>query len=148
MVSNDEALDAMARFLNEWRSPADDMKAEFLRLKERLAATGGRLSFIPRPGISYSLRGFLAEGGEASERLFVMVDVIDDEPENRWLSACFYGDDITDPDELGDLVPQGLLGEDGYCFDVMDHDDDLLAYLEDRIGEAYENSAQGAGQRA
>ena len=66
-----------------------------------------------------------------------MVDVIDDDPESRWLSVCFYGDDITDPDELGDLVPQGLLGEDGYCFDVTEHDARIIAYLGDRIGEAY-----------
>jgi hypothetical protein len=141
MDTNDETHEAIARFLDEWRGPADDMKGEFLKLMERLSSTGGRLSFIPRPGISYSLRGFFDEGGKTSDRLLVMVDVIDDDPENRWLSVCFYGDDITDPDELGDLVPQGLLGEDGYCFDLMEHDDELLAYVAERIGEAYAHGA-------
>jgi hypothetical protein len=38
-----------------------------------------------------------------------MVDVIDDDPEVRWLSVCFYGEMITDPDEAGELIPEGLL---------------------------------------
>ena len=69
-----------------------------------------------------------------------MVDIVDDDPENRWLSVCFYGDTITDPSEAGDLVPGGLLGEDGYCFDLYEYDDAVISYLEDRIGEAQRNS--------
>jgi len=72
--------------------------------------------------------------------LFVMVDIVDDDPENRWLSVCFYGDMITDPNEEGDLVPEGLLGEDGYCFDLCEYDEAAISYLEQRIDEAYANS--------
>ena len=69
-----------------------------------------------------------------------MLDVIDDDPGHRWLSVCFYGDMITDPDELGDLIPGGLLGSDGYCFDISEEDDALREYVGVRIQEAYEEA--------
>ena len=70
-----------------------------------------------------------------------MVDVVDDDPADRWLSVCFYGDMITDPDEEGDLIPEGLLGQDGYCFDADDPDPDKAEYLAARIGEAYTSAS-------
>lgn len=73
-----------------------------------------------------------------------MVDVIDDDPANRWLSVCFYGEMISDPDENGDFVPEGLLGEDALCFDIDAWEDDLLVYVEKRLDEAY--SAAGRGE--
>ena|GEM_PF-6416715 len=46
-------------------------------------------------------------------------------------SACL-------PDgELGNLIPKGLLDEDGYCFDVDAYDEILLFYIGGRINEAY-----------
>jgi hypothetical protein len=66
------------------------------------------------------------------------MDVIDEDP--RWLSVCFYGDMITDPEEKGDLVPEGLMGEDGYCFDVDENDPEHIDYICRRLDEAYENS--------
>ena len=68
-----------------------------------------------------------------------MVDVIDDDPESRWLSVCFYESMIKDKDDLGDLIPGGLLGEDGYCFDLYENESDMVTYLKERINEAYEN---------
>ena len=49
----------------------------------------------------------------------------------------FYGDTIADPDEEGDLIPEGLLGDDGYCFDLVEADETLTAYVRNRIQEAY-----------
>jgi hypothetical protein len=69
-----------------------------------------------------------------------MIDVIDDEPENRWLSVCFYEDLITDPEELGDFIPEGLQGGDGYCFDVDEFEEETAQYLEDRLREALSKS--------
>ena len=66
-----------------------------------------------------------------------MVDVIDDDPADRWLSVCFFGDTITDPVGMGDLVPGGLLGQDGHCFDVEAVS--MLDYVKERIQEAYTN---------
>jgi len=39
--------------------------------------------------------------------------------------------------ELGNLIPKGLLDEDGYCFDVDAYDEILLFYIGGRINEAY-----------
>ncbi|MDE5880042.1 MAG: hypothetical protein K2G99_08550, partial [Desulfovibrio sp.] len=45
------------------------------------------LDFKARPGISYSLRA--RHAAQKGRELFVLVDVVDDEPESRWLSVCF-----------------------------------------------------------
>ena len=52
---------------------------------------------------------------------------------------CFYDDMVDDPDEKGDFVPGGLLGEDGLCFDLDEHDEALISYVGQRIDEAYAN---------
>ena len=70
------------------------------------------------------------------------VFIIDDDPSERWLSVCFYGEMITDPDEAGDLIPEGLLGEDGYCFDLYEYDPDEVAYLKQRLSQARENAKE------
>ncbi len=69
-----------------------------------------------------------------------MVDVIDDQTEGRWLSACFYADLVSDEDEQGDLVPGGLSGADGYCFDLFACDEEAVSYVGQRIQEACQNS--------
>jgi hypothetical protein len=71
-----------------------------------------------------------------------MVDVIDDDPKERWLSICFYGELITDPDEAGELIPEGLLGEDGYCFDLYEYDTDEINYLKQRLTQAHKNAEE------
>ena len=69
-----------------------------------------------------------------------MVDVIEDDP--RWLSICFYGEMIADPEEKGDFVPEGLIGEDAVCFDLEQRDEALIRYIETRMDEAYRNAAK------
>ncbi len=66
------------------------------------------------------------------------MDIVED-IEGRWLSVCFYADTVADPDEKGNLVPKGLLGEDGYCFDVDGADLDLEEYLRDTMIAARNN---------
>ncbi len=68
-----------------------------------------------------------------------MVDVIEDSP--RWLSVCFYGEMITDPEENGDFVPEGLLGDDAVCFDIEARDKVLIRYIENRLDEAWRSAA-------
>ena len=70
-----------------------------------------------------------------------MADVIDDDPTERWLSVCFYGDMVTDPDEKGDLIPEGLMGDDGYCFDLDEYDEEGVEYIKARLTEAFESAA-------
>ncbi len=126
-------------FLANWKDcPA---KEGFLKLKELiLGFEDVEIDFVERQGISYSLRA--RHKNQTTRKLFVMVDVIDDDPENRWLSICFYGDMISDPEEKGDLIPGGLLGEDGYCFDLDDFSEKEINYMIDRIKEAYTNASK------
>ncbi len=141
MFASEEENTEMANLFERWIDDSGNIKPAFVKLQERLSGKEtATLSFKSRSGISYSLRANLGKTGDMEGRLFVMVDIVDDDPENRWLSVCFYGDMITDPNEEGDLVPGGLLGEDGYCFDLYEYDEAAISYLELRIDEAYANS--------
>ncbi len=120
-------------FLEDWQESPEKNRAVFIQLKDFLDALDGvTLDFIPRPGVTYSLRA--AHAHQKDRDLFVMVDVIEDTP--RWLSVCFYGDMITDPEEKGDFVPEGLLGEDAICFDMEALVPALIGYIEARLAEA------------
>ncbi len=126
-----------------WIDSPQGIKKAFVRLRDNLAAKNDlRVSFKARPGVSYSLR--TAHALQKERVLFVIMDIIDDDPENRWLSVCFYPDMITDPEERGNLIPLGLLGEDGYCFDLEEWDEEYLRYLEGRLDEAYKAAAETA----
>ena len=141
MFASEEEHAEMANLFERWTDDSGNIKPAFVELQEWLSRKEGTtFSFKSRSGISYSLRANLGKTGDVQGRLFVMVDIVDDDPENRWLSVCFYGDMITDPNEEGDLVPEGLFGEDGYCFDLYEYDKAAISYLEQRIDEAYRNS--------
>ena len=129
---------ALNTFLDDWPDSPEKNREVFILLKNFINAQNGvTLDFIPRPGVTYSLRAVHAD--QKNRDLFVMVDVIEDTP--RWLSVCFYADMITDPEEKGDFVPEGLLGEDAVCFDIEAQDQALIGYIEARMGEASLNAA-------
>ncbi len=135
----DSKLEELEAFLAEWESC--DSKDAFAVFRQTLDAVAGAvLDFKARPGITYSLRG--SHPAQQGRDLFVMVDVIDDDPEQRWLSVCFYDDMVTDAHEQGDWVPQGLMGEDARCFNVDEADEDLVAYVAERIREAGANASK------
>ena len=126
-------------FLDGWEEGEQRNKSGFIQLRDRLLSLEGVvLEFYPRPGVTYSLRASLPN---RKRPLFVMVDVIEDQP--RWLSVCFFGDMILDPEEQGAFVPGGLQGEDALCFDLDTCTEAGLAYIEARISEAYLAAAQG-----
>lgn len=135
MTEQHQSLD---EFIETWEDTAEENKKAFLQLKAHLESKAEtELSFLPRPGVTYSLRA--AHASQQGRELFVMVDVIEDQP--RWLSVCFYGDMVTDPQEKGDFVPEGLLGEDAVCFDIDAYDEGDLAYVTARIDEAHAASS-------
>ncbi len=110
-------MESLTKFLAEWQGDERDKKAKatFKHFKNVLESLAGvKLSFIARESVTYSLRA--RNDSQNEDALFVMVDVIEDSP--RWLSVCFYAQMITDPENLGDFVPEGLLGEDALCFDL------------------------------
>lgn len=128
-------------FLEAWTQDPNAVKPAFARLKAVLEQCGeAELSFKARPGITYSLRG--ACPGHDRD-LFVMVDVVDDDPADRWLSVCFYDDQVTDPEDRGDWAPGGLGGQDARCFNIDEEDAAAVAYVEARIREAWQ-AAQAA----
>ena len=124
----------LAAFVDNWTDTAEQTKKAFVELKDFLNAKAGvALDFVPREGVTYSLRA--KHDHQKEKSLFVMVDVIEDDP--RWLSVCFYGEMITDPDEAGDYVPEGLMGEDAVCFDLESYADDDMHYIKSRLDEAW-----------
>ncbi len=128
-------------FISDWSDSDTRIKQAFEELLAHLntlANTG--LEFVARPTVSYSVRP--KHDLQKKRSLYAMVDVIDDDPDNRWLSVCFYGEMITDPEEKGDLIPEGLLGEDGYCFDLDEYDAGDLDYLKQRLTEAHTSAPE------
>lgn len=129
-------------FLEKWEDDPNNVKPVFKRYKDTLSGcAGATLSFKPRPGVTYSLRGSCP--GHKRD-MFVMVDVVDDDPTGRWLSVCFYDDQVSDPDDIGDWVPEGLSGQDARCFNIDEADEALVQYGEARILEAWKAATQAA----
>jgi len=125
----------LSAFITDWKANSPGMKDGFIMLFDSLKNKAGvEFDFVGRPGVSYSLRP--KHSSQKNRNLFAMIDVIDDNPEERWLSVCFYEDMITDPDEMGEIIPEGLAGSDGYCFDLYDYDEEELNYLSKRLEEA------------
>jgi hypothetical protein len=135
----DNAMEELEEFISQW--DVCDARDAFLVFRQTLEAVEGvRLDFKVRPGITFSLRG--AHPAQQGRELFVLIDVIDDDPEQRWLSVCFYDEMVTDTQEQGDWVPGGLMGENARCFNVDEADEDLVAYVAERIREAGANAAK------
>ena len=134
------------KFINDWVDDSLCIKTIFISLLQNLQQKEDvEIEFHERPGISFSLRG--VHKNQKDRPLFVMIDIIDDDPKQRWLSVCFYGDTIEDPDDQGDLVPGGLLGSDGYCFNLTESDESLKEYVGQRIQEAYEHACKGGNEQ-
>ena len=126
----------LATFLKEWDEDDMGIRGLFATLHDHLQGMAGvELSFKGRPGISYSLRA--KHSNQQKRDLFVLVDVIDDEPEERWLSVCFYADSLL-PEQVeeGDVVPGGLDGEDACCFDVGEAEEETEAFMKSCLDAA------------
>lgn len=135
MSTHNTAATEIESFLEAWGKDNQPMCNRFRMLYQELVTMDGIiLNFAARPGVSYSMRP--KHENQKERELFAIVDVIDDDPLDRWLSVCFYKDMISDPEERGELIPGGLAGSDGYCFDMYEDDETLTLYLIDRIKEA------------
>jgi len=141
--TGEAAIYEMSRLLDSWEDGPHKIKKAFLKVKNKFLETENTvLSFVSRPGVSYSLRAGIGDFNEKKRPLYALVDIIDDNPENRWLSICFYEDSVTDPREVGNLVPRGILGDDGYCFDLEAYDELMIRYVAVRIDEAHSHMAE------
>ncbi|PTN36478.1 hypothetical protein [Desulfonatronum sp. SC1] len=139
-------LETVHAYLTRWQADPKQVRPFFARLLEALHGPETEMEFVERDGVSVSLRAKVSgpDKGAVPKELFCLVDVVED-VDGRWLSVCFYADTVSDPEERGNLVPLGLLGEDGYCFDVEEPDPVLEAYVLERVDEA--RQCVGAGRR-
>ena len=129
----------LEEFLSEWTSDPINARKVFESWHSMFQGMNGiELSFKSRPGISHSLRA--SSKSRPDRPLFALIDVVDDDPENRWLSVCFYADLVNDPEERGDVVPAGLEGEDAICFNLDEDDKDMANYIRKRLEEAAVNA--------
>ncbi|KAB2891816.1 MAG: hypothetical protein F9K32_02410 [Desulfobulbaceae bacterium] len=136
MEKSAAVIEEIEAFIDGWQGANAWAKEGFLALYRQVSAMSGvELYFVGRPGVSFSLRprGEKQNAGE----FFAIIDVIDDDPAERWLSVCFYGDMITDPEGRGEVIPGGLAGADGYCFDVIFDEPGTIDYLSERCREAW-----------
>jgi len=140
MFENADEQNSLVKLLDGWIDDPQNMKTAFVELKAKFQSREDVIfSFKSRPGVSYSLRVNAQKNRQKDRPLFALMDIVDDQSESRWLSVCFYSDLVTDPEGEGNLVPEGILGEDGYCFDLFEYDRDLITYIEQRVDEAYAN---------
>jgi len=140
MTAKNHADGEIRTFLENWSGEPQPMRDCFKRFYQELRKMDGvALSFLARPGVSFSLRPRHIK--MIDRDFFAIVDVIDADPEKRWLSVCFYEDMISDPNELGECIPGGLAGSNGYCFDLDDVSGDLADYLVARLQEAWAAAA-------
>lgn len=135
MVTNNNA--AIQNFFEQWEDTSG-MKALCGALYTHMAGFSGlRLEFVARPGVSYSIRLL----GQGRESIAALLDIIDDDPEERWLSLCFPDAIVTDPDGEGDQIPKGLNGNDARCFSIDAIAEGTEAYLTERLSEAAAKTA-------
>ena len=138
MFATEKDRTELNELIENWTGDDGHMKTVFVRFRDQLdALENAVLSFVGRPGVTYSLRATIKDAPEGGRPMFAMADIIDDDPSDRWLSVCFFDEMITDPDDLGDFVPEGLLGEDAHCFDYDADDSGMEAYITARIDEAH-----------
>ncbi len=137
-MSTEQACAQVDAWLGNWSVDPLNAKVAFNGYYSWLKEQGVELEFNERPGISYSLRAKLSS--QEKRPLFVLVDVVDDDAEERWLSVCFYNDMVQDPDEIGDFVPTGLMGEDALCLNLDEDDANMKTYIQARIEEAAESA--------
>lgn len=137
-MQDEAVVSEIEQFLTEWKDKGQKVEQIYRGLYETVNSLEGvGYDFSGRPGVSYSLRP--THSALNGRKFFAILDVIDDDPEDRWLSICFYSDLITDPEERGEVIPGGLAGVDGYCFDVYSYDEKAFDYLRTRLVEAYDN---------
>lgn len=135
MVEGSGVVEEVDTFLENWPGAYQPVRDCFRLLYLELATMAGvTLNFSARPGVSYSLRP--QHDTMVGREFFAIIDVIDEDQENRWLSVCFYQDLISDPEERGECIPGGLPGGDGYCFNLSGDDKGLADYLVVRLHEA------------
>ena len=75
-------MEKVQQFIDGWTEDSLEMKPVFHALfQDLLKMAEAGIEFHERPGISYSLRGI--HNNRKNRPLFVMIDVIDDDPKQQ-----------------------------------------------------------------
>jgi hypothetical protein len=128
--------------LDHWPAEQPGLKDAFLKLIAGPQSLPGTvLSLVSRPGVSHSVRAAATRNENRRRPVYGLIDVIASGSDPWFLSVCFYADEITDPEERGEIVPGQLFDEDGYCFDLDENDPDLLDYLLKRFDQAHQRAS-------
>ena len=134
-----EETDAL---LASWIVDPNHAREIFRRYRDWLLSLPDvHLTLNARPGVSFSLRATQAR--QQQRPFFCMIDIVDDEPDARWLSVCFFNEMVTDPDERGDVAPGGLLGHDALCLNLEEDDPLLVDYIQQRLAQAHAAARSG-----
>ncbi len=80
---------SMNAFLEEWKIDPPNVKPAFIDYMNFLESAPDIVTdFKSRPQISYSLRA--RNTSQTNRDLFVLIDVVDDDPQNRWLFMLIW----------------------------------------------------------
>ncbi len=134
-MSTSQRFPPVRELLDSWPRPQAALKEILLQLLQKAGSFSGLgLELVSRSGVSHSLRFSIAR----KRPVVFLIDLVDLGGGDLMLSVCFYQDEISDPQELGNAIPQGLFQETGYCFDVEQGDAALLPYLAARMDQAWQ----------
>jgi len=126
--------------IESWPEDQKSLRDIFLSLARSITEPAGvRWEIVSRSGISHSLRANVLDPDQIRKRsVYTVLDVVCPVEGDWFLSLCFYNDEVSDPEELGNPVPRGLYDEDARCFDLGTDDLWMADYLRDRVAEALE----------
>lgn len=134
----------LASVFENWPAGQQELVALMKELKgQALARPGAAWELVSRPGVSHSLR-FTLQG--SSRPVVMLLDAAYLAADMLTISVCFYADMVDDPEEMGEEIPGGLLGQDGYCFDADEEDPGAVDYLKARVDAAFGAAAREAAR--
>lgn len=118
-------------FLQNWGEDSQEVRELFHRLYSLLRDCPLlTLRWKAEPGVVYSLRGALKEARtDDLSGDIVRIDVVDDDPEERWLSIRLTAALGDAPGETWETLPGALSGRAAFCLDVDECDDETTATL-------------------
>jgi hypothetical protein len=118
-------------FLNTWVADTK-VKALFCLLYQNFKNNKLQLTWQARPGACYSL--YAAMPGATTD--FAKLDIVDDDPEERWLSLCITKDMADDPENFGECIPKLFNNQDALCFDIDENNENISEYLQNLLNNA------------
>lgn len=130
-------------FLRDWGLDSLEVKRLFSQLYKLLQGCPAlTLHWDARPEVVYSLRAALKEAKSPGISGDVaLIDIIDDDPEERWLSIRLNAELIGCCHKEWEILPGGLSGHDALCIDVDENEEGLSDYLVELFEDALKKLA-------